>query len=533
MQPYESAEALSQHSLSFMPFALILDDRTDVWEDHVQDQILNVEKWEPYQELAKVQAANLRWEQAPIAMETLRIGAIICELQKRMFSEIDTRLLPTVQGGPTLPVPIDLTRPHEAYAEALSPPPWIKRLLPEVQATARPLSMPVPLQILPPLPANGPPAVNGPPAAAGAAHSAYVPPSDPRRAAQQAQQVVAPPLVPPRDPRLPVVPAANAAAASIPGLQRKDSTKTGAATTKPPGKPLPAVKQDISDDLFNSMWKAGLGGPNASAGPLAAISTQPVPPSSSAHPRRQHTNDSVPLGSDEGPNPSGKRKRSSEEEEDEDSGSLEENQVPGKKVSMDAEPAAKASLSPDHPVVLLSQETQAQGKSLVYEIQHTMGHVAYSSAIVKVDGKQLAYAQGPNQREAQRNAAQKALDVLLDAKASGSRREEAPKPRAAPLSGKLAAGAKGHPPLEFSETLEFLRNLFPHDVTTGQKVYFTPIHKRGDPLVKFKCVVRKPHGSKEDLEGQGEGKDYFEAKRTAAANILTSLGYKVNAYVPR
>ena len=515
-----------------MPFAVILDDRTDVWEDKVQEQIVNVDRWEPYQEFAKVQAAKLRWEEAPIAKETLRIGGILCALHKRMFEEIDSKLVPVLKGGRTIPIALDLMRPREAYHEALAPPPWISRLLPEVQTTAKPLSMLQPAGI--PMLQNGPPTAAAPVAAAP--QSTFKPAVDPRLAPPPLQQApVDPripffqqqqPLLPPKDPRLTAAGGA-AGAAAIPGLQRYESDKSARTEVLEPIK-KPGATND--DDLFLSRWKAaGYVGP-ATATTTATATVGPLVPIEKQTTATGMDLDNPLLGP-------GKRKRSNTDDDElKEESSLEENKAPRKKPTLHSDDLPmRQVLTQDHPVVRLSQEAQKQGKSLQYEyptvVYGGFGTQSYVNAIVKIDGKQAAFAKGIDRAEAQRNAAQQALDSLQGSKKpTGSRKDESKLRGSAavrPAKAKPSVGNNGHEPIEFADALKFIRDLFPPDVATGQKVFFTQNSKAGDAKTSFECLVQRSRDPKENLKGEGEGRRFFEAKSKAAASVLEQLGYTI------
>jgi len=114
-----------------MPFALILEDRVDVWEPAVKNQILTIEPYDPYREHAETMVQMIDSEKPLSGSQMDRAGDIIVRLREEMLARIDS--LRASFDDVTLCGAIELNRPEESYAELAAPPPWVEHLLPRLQ----------------------------------------------------------------------------------------------------------------------------------------------------------------------------------------------------------------------------------------------------------------------------------------------------------------------------------------------------------------------------------------------------------------
>jgi len=469
---------------SIMPFAVILDDIVDIWEPKVQNQVIHISKWEPYQEYGRVFATGSHWEKTQAGLDMLKIGGVLRDLQKEIFDQIDSQVASKMQDASVIPVAtLDLTRVDASYAAFFAPPPWTSKILPRVLQRAKPL----------PLPAK----------ALAATHAREEKQKELEEQREREKAAIAA-LPVPSDPRI----AARAAAAAEKQKEQQEQQKEEPAEFNP----------ETDMDVFANWGKM--------------VTTNKAP-------QQQEEEEEASKN---------KRKRENDKEEssstldndiasdllgEEDSAaainlvSEEEEQGP---------PSKKARLSEEDPVILLSQAAQAQSKHLTTETA-PVGSGGYLVQMKTDGGKRIAYATGSTIEEARRNAAANALKEFEgysvgagDAIRSGTgvaptAAAPAPANQSSPVKG---LGPLESAPIEFDNALSKLRELYP-TTGDGQKVICTEITEPGDLDTRFQCTVRRDRKSGlPELTAVGIGKNFYQAKREAARMILTTdLGLKV------
>lgn len=499
---------LADHSLSvsmnnagsIMPFAVILDDILEIWEPKVQNQVIHISKWEPYQEWGRVTATGSHWERTQAGLDMLKVGGVLRDLRKEIFDQIDNQLASKMPDGTVIHVAtLDLTRVDASYAALFAPPPWTSRILPRVLESSKPL----------PLPAKALAAILAREERQVQRQKAFDEQVEKEKAAIAALPV-------PSDPRI-AARAAAAASAATKQNQQPEQQKEEPAEFNP----------DTDMDVFANWGKM--------------VTTDKAPQQqeeeeeASKNKRKREQEESSSLDNDiasdvlgEGDSGDAINLLSEEEEQQE--------QGPARK---------KAHLSKEDPIILLSQAAQSQGKHLTTETT-AVGSGGYLVQIKSDGGKRIAYATGGNIEEARRNAAVNALNEFEGQKYSFgvdgvTRGGAALAPAVAAQPGATVApapAAQVHPGypfgstepevIEFGNALSKLRELYP-TTGDGQRVVYREVTEPGDLVKRFQCTVRRDFMSGEpELTAVGVGENYYYAKRDAARIILTSqLGFQV------
>jgi hypothetical protein len=466
-----SLSGSSSSTSSIMPFAVIVDDIVDIWERKVQNQVIPISKWEPYQEWGRVTATGSHWERTQAGLDMLKIGGVLRDLQKEIFDLIDSQVASKMQDGTVaISIPtLDLTRVDASYAALFAPPPWISKILPRVLESAKPL--PLPAKALSTIRAREEREAQRQKTLEKAAIAALPVPSDPRIAARAA-----------------------AAAAAGGELQKQEQQKEEPAEFNP----------ETDMDVFANWGKM--------------VTTDKAPQhqehaeeeaSKNKRKREEEKEESVTLNNDIASDLLG-------EEDSDDAINLvseEEEQGPARKNGRFAQ---------EDPVILLSQSAQAQGKHLTTE-SAAVASGGYLVQIKTDGGKRIAYATGGSVDEARRNAAVNALKEF-----EGHPLVVAPAPAAHVSPGKETCGPIEPEPIQFDKALDKLREMYP-TTGNGQRVICTEVTEPGDLVKRFQCTVRRDFKSGlPELTAVGTGTNYYFAKRDAARTILTTdLGFEV------
>lgn len=121
--------------LSAMPFAVVLDDCVDVWRVREQKQVINIEKFSPYDEDAILgQMSGNRLPLTISGLQLRRAWDILSTLHAEIFSAIENLLFffekKPFEGDF---MELDLQKaPLQQYKDKVPRPPWVQVLLPAI-----------------------------------------------------------------------------------------------------------------------------------------------------------------------------------------------------------------------------------------------------------------------------------------------------------------------------------------------------------------------------------------------------------------
>lgn len=157
----DAAEAGLPRLRGALPLALIVDDRTDVWAPEDRPQILQVEAFKPYEELAAA-ALGLADRPTPALLDAQmrQLREDIASLRGHQLHGAWHSVAPVlrgvcagewpgVEGEAKPPTPIDLGRPAQHYAELVPLPPWTGLLMDAQRHREAPPTLTVPGVVAP------------------------------------------------------------------------------------------------------------------------------------------------------------------------------------------------------------------------------------------------------------------------------------------------------------------------------------------------------------------------------------------------
>jgi hypothetical protein len=450
---------------SIMPFAVILDDLPIIWEPKVQDQVIHVSKWNPYEEYGRVTHSKEHWEKAPAGLEMLKLGGVLRALQKQMFQQIDSLQASLPPGNI---IAVDLTQLETSYASVFAAPPWTSRLLPQILNSATPL----------PLPAKSLAIIN----------AQEVKIKEMKK--QMAESATAAAALPaPQDPRI----AARAAQKQKEEQQREEPAE---------------FNPETDGDVFANWGKM--------------VTTTFTENEAAKNKRKRQTSDDDDMEEAENERSSSLENDASDVLRDRDNAInfVSENEEEEEEEEQGGRARKKAQPPKEDPIILLSLEAQRQGKHLMTTTEKA-GTGGYFT-IIKVDNKRIGFSHGLSLEESRKNAAVKALDDLQ----GGGSGLAAPEATVGQKTQVLDADG-GDNVVYFNDSLNKIRDLYP-TTGQGQKVLYRELTEPGDLVTRFQCTVRRDFNSgQRELTAVGVGDGFYSAKRAAARMILEELGYHV------
>ena len=250
--------------VSPMPLAVIIDDRSDVWEPSVAKQVYKVKAWDPYVDFSQYQFCaeegggrtprdqyRLYCNESPNSRELLKVGGVLRALHARVFEEIEGKMLPAMGGGNVVPTVLDVDDLNASYDKAMPGQPWVEDILPNLILEAPELDVDT------------------------------VADKDVEQTAAAAEEAAAVQRavlnLPPEEDHLHAAIEANAAAAAAAQLENEalDLATTNAAANEDDNgngngsESVPPPPESTVDDVFSS-WMSSFGAPPAASVPVAA-----------------------------------------------------------------------------------------------------------------------------------------------------------------------------------------------------------------------------------------------------------------------
>lgn len=116
-----------------MPFALVLDDQIEPWVSAERDQVFQVPQWNYHKRDHLVRSSFGLGQMVDFESQEMQsIGNIIYEIHKAVFSIIEEKIMPVLDGQNTLPHRLNINTMDEEYSQYLPESPWVSKLLPKV-----------------------------------------------------------------------------------------------------------------------------------------------------------------------------------------------------------------------------------------------------------------------------------------------------------------------------------------------------------------------------------------------------------------